>query len=404
MKKVIVAICISFFLISLSFSFDFGLNIGNTTEFLKQYEEQQFLQSNSASLWLNQKSKNYEAAVSASYIFSYINATDYTLIDKGVFDLDYLYYLGFFNFDGSAIHSLDLQVGRFFAQDISSYVFSSKLDGIRLELAAKNMSFGAQAYYTGLLLTKTNSIRMSYVDIDNAFDEEKLFGSKRAVYSVSAFFDDFAFRQSANIEFIGQNDFNDREEDFIDSYYVNLGFNGPIIPALRYNIQSIYEFAQLPENNEQYVLIDGSILFVAPSIKADFSLGGIFSFALQEESSGFSAITEKPLSFVSASISPKNVQTIQVMSNFHFTSYMSLSLSGQVFLKQSDENIFVPYADDESEGSYLGTEIGMAFKFSPSSDFDLGLTAGILLLNEKIIEEDFIVNPFKISLSASIFI
>jgi hypothetical protein len=103
MKKLLISFFVSLCFFSLAFSFDFGLNIQNYTSFLKQDESQTFVQSNTASLWASQRAETYEAAGSGSYTFNYVKTVDTNLIDRGIFDLDYLYYTRFLSFEDQVV-------------------------------------------------------------------------------------------------------------------------------------------------------------------------------------------------------------------------------------------------------------------------------------------------------------
>ena len=391
MKKLLISFFVSLCFFSLAFSFDFGLNIQNYTSFLKQDESQTFVQSNTASLWASQRAETYEAAGSGSYTFNYVKTVDTNLIDRGIFDLDYLYYTRFLSFEDQVVDTLDVQVGRFFTNNVNTYVFNSKLDGLKAEASLNNLSFGAQILYTGLLLNKTSPIKMSVGDSENTDN----FGSKRIIYSAYALFDEFVSRQNAHFEFVGQNDLNAYEDDSLDSYYLSLGLNGSIIPSLGYNLDSVYELVN-SDQVEQYVLIDGKLQLAVPSVKGQFSAGGVFSFALQDSDFGFQAITEKSLSFVDPSIVAKNVQSLLLAANFNFTSFLSLSAKLQSYI---DKNL-----GSEDVAAYRGTELGLVCSLIPTSDFSVSISGGLLFLDKNAVVEGSSANPFKISLAASLFI
>lgn len=391
MKKLLTSlfVCLCFF--SLAFSFDFGLNIQNYTSFLKQDESQTFVQSNTASLWASQRAETYEAAGSGSYTFNYVKTVDTNLIDRGIFDLDYLYYTRFLSFEDQVVDTLDVQVGRFFTNNVNTYVFNSKLDGLKAEASLNNLSFGAQILYTGLLLNKTSPIKMSVGDSENTDN----FGSKRIIYSAYALFDEFVSRQNAHFEFVGQNDLNAYEDDSLDSYYLSLGLNGSIIPSLGYNLDSVYELVN-SDQVEQYVLIDGKLQLAVPSVKGQFSAGGVFSFALQDSDFGFQAITEKPLSFVDSSIMARNVQSLLLAANFNFTSFFSLSTKLQSYIDKK--------LGSGDEAAYKGTELGLICNLIPTSDFSVSISGGVLFLDKNAVVEEGSATAFKVSLAASIFI
>jgi hypothetical protein len=316
---------------------------------------------------------------------------DTNLIDRGIFDLDYLYYTRFLSFEDQVVDTLDVQVGRFFTNNVNTYVFNSKLDGLKAEASLNNLSFGAQILYTGLLLNKTSPIKMSVGDSENTDN----FGSKRIIYSAYALFDEFVSRQNAHFEFVGQNDLNAYEDDSLDSYYLSLGLNGSIIPSLGYNLDSVYELVN-SDQVEQYVLIDGKLQLAVPSVKGQFSAGGVFSFALQDSDFGFQAITEKPLSFVDSSIMARNVQSLLLAANFNFTSFFSLSTKLQSYIDKK--------LGSEDVAAYRGTELGLVCSLIPTSDFSVSISGGVLFLDKNAVVEGSSANPFKISLAASLFI
>jgi hypothetical protein len=391
MKKLLISFFVSLCFFSLAFSFDFGLNIQNYTSFLKQDESQTFVQSNTASLWASQRAETYEAAGSGSYTFNYVKTVDTNLIDRGIFDLDYLYYTRFLSFEDQVVDTLDVQVGRFFTNNVNTYVFNSKLDGLKAEASLNNLSFGAQILYTGLLLNKTSPIKMSVGDSENTDN----FGSKRIIYSAYALFDEFVSRQNAHFEFVGQNDLNAYEDDSLDSYYLSLGLNGSIIPSLGYNLDSVYELVN-SDQVEQYVLIDGKLQLAVPSVKGQFSAGGVFSFALQDSDFGFQAITEKSLSFVDSSIMARNVQSLLLAANFNFTSFFSLSAKLQSYIDKK--------LGSGDEAAYKGTELGLICNLIPTSDFSVSISGGVLFLDKNAVVEEGSATAFKVSLAASIFI
>jgi len=395
MKKLLTSLFVSLCFFSLAFSFDFGLNVYNNTSFLKQYKSQTVLQSNTAALWASQRAENYEAVGSISYTFNYLQTVDSSQIDLGIIDLDYLYYTRYLNFEGQVVDTLDVQVGRFLTSNLNGYIFNSKLDGLKAEASLNNLSFGAQILYTGLLLNKTSPIKMSSVDMINAIDDKQIFGSKRIVYSAYALFEEFASRQNARLEFVGQNDLNAYKDDSLNSYYLSLGLNGSIIPSLGYNLDSVYELVN-SDQVEQYVLIDGKLQLAVPNIKGQFSAGGVFSFALQDSDFGFQAITEKPLSFVDSSIMARNVQSLLLAANFNFTSFFSLSTKLQSYIDKK--------LGSGDEAAYKGTELGLICNLIPTSDFSVSISGGVLFLDKNAVVEEGSATAFKVSLAASIFI
>ena len=397
MKKLLISFFVSLCFFSLAFSFDFGLNIQNYTSFLKQDESQTFVQSNTASLWASQRAETYEAAGSGSYTFNYVKTVDTNLIDRGIFDLDYLYYTRFLSFEDQVVDTLDVQVGRFFTNNVNTYVFNSKLDGLKAEASLNNLSFGAQILYTGLLLNKTSPIKMSVGDSENTDN----FGSKRIIYSAYALFDEFVSRQNAHFEFVGQNDLNAYEDDSLDSYYLSLGLNGSIIPSLDYDLVSVYGIANVYNTIESYVLVDANLRLAIPTIKGQLSLEGLFPFALHDSGGSFKAITEKPLSFVETAITATSLQSLTLTANMSLSSTVLLSAKFHNYFSQSP-NAF-SFVDPTKEGRYVGSELVFNCSLIPTSDFSLGLTGGIMLFNKDLVE-DTSLNPFKVSLTASLFI
>ena len=401
MKKLLTSLFVSLCFFSLAFSFDFGLNVYNNTSFLKQYKSQTVLQSNTAALWASQRAENYEAVGSISYTFNYLQTVDSSQIDLGIIDLDYLYYTRYLNFEGQVVDTLDVQVGRFLTSNLNGYIFNSKLDGLKAEASLNNLSFGAQILYTGLLLNKTSPIKMSSVDMINAIDDKQIFGSKRIVYSAYALFDELAFRQNVSLEFIGQNDLNSSGEDSVNSYYLSLGLNGPIIPSLDYDLVSVYGIANVYNTIESYVLVDANLRLAIPTIKGQLSLEGLFPFALHDSGGSFKAITEKPLSFVETAITATSLQSLTLTANMSLSSTVLLSAKFHNYFSQSP-NAF-SFVDPTKEGRYVGSELVFNCSLIPTSDFSLGLTGGIMLFNKDLVE-DTSLNPFKVSLTASLFI
>lgn len=405
MKKIILTLIFGVSLVSFGFSFDFGLNIDNFSQFFKSDTEQIYTQSNTAGLWLSQKSEVFEAAVSLSYTFMYVDEQDTSLLEPGIFDLDYLYYIHNLVFEESnSIDDLELQVGRFIGNDLSKLVFNSKLDGIKLEIGSRNLSFGAQAFYSGLLLNKTSPILMSLLDENKAMEGEDNFGSKRFIYSAYALVEEFALRQNLGLEFVGQNDLTDRNQEFIDSYYLSLILNGPIVPALQYNFLTLYELANTSAGLEQFLVFDGKLQLSVPDLKGSFALTGTYSIPFQDSGLSFKPIVASSLSFVNSFIDTQNVNALGLSGVFNFSSSMSFTTKVQAYLRQSLYDVYVPYTDVNKEGSYVGSEVSMSLGFNPTSDFTLSLTGGLLFLNEAIVLEGEGLIPFKVSLAASLFI
>lgn len=404
MKKGIAISFVGIFAFSLIFAFDFGLIIDNNTIFSKEVGEQRFVQSDTASLWANQKAKDYELAGSLSYNFNYMNAKDYEQIDMGTFDLDYLYYIGYFTFEDSILDSVDLQIGRFFANDLTSFIFNSKLDGLKAEFGIDNISIGLQAFYTGLLLIKTSPFTLTDLDFDILTEGEKVFGSKRLIYSAYSIIEDLAYRQSLSLEIIGQNDLNDRNVDFLDLYYANLGLNGPLVPALRYNLNAIYALATIPNAINQYLFINGDVQLALPNVKGRLALEGTFSLPFQENTEAFVPLVDNPLSFVYPSIGIHNAQSITVSGNFNLMTALSLTAKISAYLKQTAHEVAIPYINPGKDTLFLGSEAGLTLNFVPTSDFSLSVDAGVLILDKAILEENLNATSFKLSIAASLFI
>lgn len=383
------------------FALDFGLNIGNLTDFSNNVQNE-LNQTNTAVLWLTSPIKDLSFSASLVYKFNYNWNPSVQTLQPFQLDVGNLALSGFFVFSGGNAGALRFDAGRIQASDITGKVFSAKSDGFNTAWVNKNTSIGAQAYYTGLTLKQNSVVSLSPQDAEDHLNDAVFFGPSRLIYSVYAVLQEFALRQSVSFEILGQNDLRTASELRVNSYYGSVLLSGPLFSSLRYTAGSSAGVLQNVQTFSFSQLITAGLYLRVPALKTVFSLSGIMTFPWTGVSDGFVPVNAQSVSVVLPALKHNNVTFMGFEASFHPHSVFAGGLKVSTYFKQNAQSLPINVLKADSSSLYIGTEASLYGNFSISSEFSFMISSGIMLLNSQIIQDGTNSIPFRVSVAATL--
>ncbi len=399
-SKIISAVVFTLFIVPLA-AVDFGLNIGNMTDVSKNVQID-LNQSNTATAWITSPIKDFSFAATVVYKFNLAWNANSQTIKPFQIDVGSLEFSGFLLLSGKSSSGLRIDAGRIQASDISGKVFSAKSDGVNLALVNKNITFGAQAYYTGLTLIQNSVVALSPQDKADRSSGTVIFGPPRVVYSVYGLFQEFLLRQSFNIEVLGQNDLRIGADPRVHSYYGTAVLTGPLVSALRYTLGSSFGVRQSAQKFSFGQIISLNLALRIPSIKTNFGLSGIYSMPWGAEKDGFEPVNSQSVSLIIPDLKNNNCTFIGFDAAWQPASFFSGGLKTNVYLKQSPTAVTLPVLKADNTSLFVGAEMSVYGSFIVSSEFSFMVSSGFFLLNPFAVVKDTNILPAKVSLSATL--
>ena len=394
--KIKVSIILLCLLTTLSFGFDFGGSLEDST--IYHYSDSStFFHSDTLSLWLKTELwEDTDLLILGGYT--------YTTDNPWFFDLSY------FKVENKSASLLNYSVGRISASDFSGYIFNHKMDGASIALNMPSFILTANAGYTGFLFDTGSTVKMTIAD-QTGINYDWIaqdFAAPRIVGSLQAFFPGLFLDQDLKTEVWAQFDMHSdlSTGKKLDTQYYGLTLSGPLVSSLYYDSFAYFETGQAHSGTgDDYTVLSfmGSaglryyiekFLYSKISFRFLYSLGDAdFKSSFTEgntigDATAFVPVSRKSLAMV---FSPE-------LGNIFFTSlsYSLKPLSGMdnrvlhnIQLELTDVNFFRSTTggissggiDPDSISLYLGTEIDGTINFRPYSDLGLSLSGGVFIPN-----------------------
>lgn len=284
--------------------------------------------------------------------------------------------------------------GRFLISDVSSFIVNDRVDGLEAELAFPAVRIGLSAAYTGLLLNPVSRIVMTDADLADAGDGDEFFGARRLIGKAELSLPELFARQTATVSAIGQWDLRDAEQDeeTIDSGYLGLAFDGPIVPGLFYELTSSLSpwTARLNNETEQGLglLLSTRLRYFRPDwLSSQFGLLGVMASGAGPVLDPFVTITRADVGIildlslqniafgeVSYSIVPFQTARNRVLRD------LQVGVSSRTFFRVStDEVPDTSAVDPLSDGQLIGTEAMLDLGWRVLSDLGMSLSGGVFM-------------------------
>lgn len=231
--------------------YDFGLNLRNSTAFIKTPQESSaaLSQLDSAAAWFelaNPISKDGRVSLSGQMAYEYTNERAY------LFNLDYFrlstWVPGLFG----AKSVLELNAGRFQFSDASGYIMNHTADGLKIRFIMPSATLALSGAYTGYLLNPKSNVRMTTSDWSEKNDEEaNVFGPSRLIADATLSFGDLGKIQNFSVYAIGQFDMRKGgTESTINTQYLGITLTRLHGTNLYGNFLFNAEYGQLITPNE----------------------------------------------------------------------------------------------------------------------------------------------------------
>ncbi|MFW6329141.1 MAG: hypothetical protein ACOC28_03520 [Alkalispirochaetaceae bacterium] len=286
------------------------------------------------------------------------------------------------------------RAGRFPLSDASGLIISDTGDGADFTLSVAGIRVRVAGAYTGLLLNPVSNFRMSAADEADAGDDDLFFGPARILATSEIAFPEIVGRETLTLAYIGQFDLRDPEEgeDTINSHYVGLRADGPIIPGLFHQVSTFFSFAdeELDDESDDDLGILGSlrVTYFRPDwLSSSFGLRGVVITGISEEDDNFHTISDQQASTV-ATIPGENVaygeftyglKPLAGAQSRVFRDIQTTLGSRVLFRIMPEQPVDSFGASVTSEGQYIGTEATFTLGWRILSDLGTSLTGGIFL-------------------------
>lgn len=423
------------FVLSGAFAFDWGGSVTTTStvqSVADGSDDETFVNSERLSLYLTGdlgETRDYVAQLGARFVS-----------DEPVFavDLERLYLRNTRSPAGESVVSLVTRLGRFRASDPTGEVFRHVLDGGSLAVGGVWWNLTMTAGTTALINKEFSNAAMSLRDADDDDDDDVYLGPARFVGLITLGLPEIIAGQNLGLAFLAQEDMRDpssvvQEGDeetevdelggVIDTQYILVTINGPIVGSLYYNIgyglglgrtlsfveadspsdPDIYSYqpirAHLVLFGLDYYIPD----FLASVVRAGVTMStGDDDYASYTEGNTdgnatmFIPITpvgngtvfdlqtgNATIAELSYSLKPLETAASPFLSEFQTVAswYSFFRTAGSGPVSVSD-------VDPTTDTAYLGSEFDVALRFRPYSDLGFGLTSGFFFGNEDALFDD----------------
>lgn len=305
---------------------------------------------------------------------------------------------------------LRYRAGRFRFSEFTGYVLNQSLDGLRLNFELSKLSLEAAAGYTGLLFIPSSSILVTQSDYDvSVAVPESGYGlaSPKAIETFRLTVPGLTLGQDFLFDVVLQQDLQAEEDlrsddDRIHTEHIGFGFRGRLAPSVYQNVFYYFNYGHgkyttaahlfgggLSYYNEDFhytrVRIRG--FYSSGDNDQNFFYGG---YSGGDTSTHFIALSSAPVSGLVFSPEIGNLTLCEVSLSMRPLSEsrnsalekFQTSLAALAFFRNTGGAISEGGIDGTSDESYLGSEVNMALRFRPFSDFGFSLAGGIFLPND----------------------
>ena len=402
--KIKVSIILLCLLTTLSFGFDFGGSLEDST--LYYYSDSQtFYNADTLGLW--GKTELWEN----TNLLVYGNCS-YTYTDTPPTDKPWFFDLNYFKIENKSASLLNYTLGRFSSSDFSGYIFRSKMDGASIALNMPSFILTGNAGYTGFLFNSGSTVKMTIAD-QTGINYDWIaqdFAAPRIVGSLQAFFPGLFLDQDLKTEVWTQFDMR-KESDLItgkklDTQYYGLTLSGPLVSSLYYDSFAYFETGQAHSGiGADYTVLSfmgsaGLRYYIEKFLYSKISFRFLYSLGDADFTSSFTEGNTAGDSTTFVPVSRKSLALVfsPELGNIFFTSlsYSLKPLSNmrnralkKVQLELTDFNFFRSCKglisesgiNSSSTSLYLGTEIDGTVNYRPFSDLGVSLSSGVFIPN-----------------------
>ncbi|MFW6250547.1 MAG: hypothetical protein ACOC47_05520 [Alkalispirochaetaceae bacterium] len=428
-------------------AFEWGGSVTNTSQYETQEdssEEDEFFQSNTLAFFLETPlGESSEFAADAAYTYS----TDRAFL----LDLRQAHLTRQVQPE-SGPTLFATRVGRFRSSDPTGEVLSHTMDGLRLTITYPELDLELTAGYTGLLLQPTARVSLSRLDQEED-EADELLAPSRLIGQIRARMPDLFLGQSLEVALLFQEDLRDpNSEDLIepgadtadptrgglvDTQYALLAVNGPILGNLFYNLYGVANTGRTLSFVEDESSATGQLYEYKPflaglfGLRFDYFMPEILSSRASlfgrlgtgdEDYGSYTEGNSEGTANLFTPITPRatgEVLGIEAGNSAHIGVSYSMRpftdsagdwlkrLQGEVtaysYFRTIGEGVTsVGAIDSATEEPYLGSEINLAVRARPYSDFGIGVTTGVLFANEAALVDDARETDFLVRLDASL--
>jgi len=331
--------------------------------------------------------------------------------------------------------------GRFLISEPTGRVMSHTIDGAALILNYVGFEFYAGAGYTGLINKEFSRVSMSLQDSTDQEDDDIYFGPRRLLGQLRVSMPEVLLKQNVAVAFVVQEDMRNPDQvvevdtppgeadtddpgGLLDTQYGIVAIDGPLVlPGLFYNAAyalntgrtlSLVE-DEKSDSGESYQyqpflghMVNGQVQYFLPRFMSSvFTVGATFttgdtdytSFTegnTEGSATQFTAVTPGSTGLVFA-LQPGNSTTTEVSYSakplegigVEALSSLQTEVSYYAFFRSTGEG-YVSVADvnADEDGSYLGSEVDLAIRLRPFSDFGIGLSGGMFFANDSVMFDD----------------
>jgi hypothetical protein len=333
--------------------------------------------------------------------------------------------------------------GRFLISEPTGLVMSHPVDGAAFIVNYANFELYAGAGYTGLMNKEFSSVSLSLSDSVDDEDDDVYFGPGRLLGTLRLSVPEILLGQNVALALAVQEDLRNPDDvlqiddisddtteekagGLLDTQYGILALDGPLgLPGLFYNASYVLNTGRtlsLVEDDaaredagksyqyEQFLahMVDFGVQYYLPRFFSSVFGAGVtyttgdddYSSFTEGNTKGnatqFTAVTPGAKGLVFA-LQPGNSTTTEVSyamkpfdrSSMDVLSTLQTELSYFGFFRSSGKG-FVSSSDVDAgaNGSWLGSEVDLALRFRPFSDFGIGLSGGMFFANDAVMLDD----------------
>ena len=439
-KTLLVSFVFLVALLSTLYGLDFGATLDNSSSITvgvksgTENSELTYYQQNKLALWFQSELGKYlDFYIQGSY--SYKSDLPY------LFDIDTLTLKGSFpklsdkGLKGVHPSLFSFILGRFQVADPTSYVLNHRIDGIELTFGYPNSLVNIDLGYTGFLLKPTSAIILSKADANDLNESNVMLASPRLIGLFEITFPDL-YRQSLSFAFIFQEDMRGMyanvsflkdiypdtiispgektlqptDGGLIDTQYLGMKANGPVVSSLYYMIFGYLGTGRVLtyiESNKKYEykpILSGiggiRLRYFLPFMESYTSISYVYATGDSTDSSIVEGNTDEiatafnPISnnFPSGVVFSPNFKNISIAKSEFSIKPFANSKSNLLNSLQAVATLFAffrnttgPISESglnpESENLFLGTESDIIINWRPLSDVGLSIANGLFIPN-----------------------
>lgn len=354
----------------------------------------------------------------------------------------------------SGLVGMKTRYGRFLMSEPTGLVMSHAVDGAAVVLDYVGFELFTGLGYTGLINKEFSRVSMSLSDSLDGEDDDIYFGPARLLGTVRLSLPEIFLDQTIDLAFVFQDDLRNPDDvvevdaepidveepgGLVDTQYGVLQIGGPIgvVPGLFYSVAYVLNLGQTlslveddaADTGQSYQyrpfrghLVSGSIDYFIPEfLSSVVSLGTTFSSGDSDYTTFTEGNTDGPATQFLA-ITPGGSGLVYGLEPGNSTvtelSYSIKPLAGvgvdalsslqtevsyySFFRSVGEGPVSVSDVDPEEDGAYLGSEIDLALRLRPFSDFGIGVSGGMFFANSAVTYDDANSSDWIVRLNASL--